>query len=199
MKEQRAISIAIVIGSTRPVRNGKAVGEWVHSLAKEKGEAQYELIDLKEIDLPFLDEPKSPMQGDYQHDHTKAWSKRIAPFDGFILVTPEYNHGTSAALKNALDLLYKEWNNKPVAFVSYGSDGGVRAIEQLRQVVIELQMAPIRTQVSLSLYDDFKDFTKFQPRDMFVEKLPQLFKDLKRWAEVLRQLRVDKESEPGQG
>ncbi len=183
--------IAIIIGSTRPQRRGKVVGEWVHALAVDKASADYTLIDLKEVDLPFLDEPKSPMEGDYQHAHTKAWSKLIAPFDGYILVTPEYNHGTSGALKNALDFLYKEWNNKPVAFVSYGSDNGVRAVEQLRQVVVELQMAPIRIQVALSLYEDFEDLKEFRPREVFVEKLPKLFEKLERWAKVLKPLRED--------
>ncbi len=189
MANKEQLNIAIIIGSTRPKRNGKAVGEWVHTMAQKRDKATYELIDLKEIDLPFLDEPKSPMQGDYAHDHTRKWSERIAPFDGYILVTPEYNHGTSAALKNALDFLYKEWNKKPVGFVSYGSDSGTRAVEQLRQVVVELQMAPIRTQVSLSLYDDFKDFSEFEPRVVFVKKIPTLFDDLEEWAAALKPMR----------
>jgi len=190
MEKKDRLNIAIIIGSTRPKRNGIAVGEWVQAMAKDRDKASYELIDLKEVDLPFLDEPRSPMQGDYQHAHTRAWSARIAPFDAFILVTPEYNHGTTAALKNALDFLYKEWNKKPVGFVCYGSDSGIRAVEQLRQVVIELQMAPIRTQVSLSLYDDFKDFTEFDPRDVFVKKIPSLFDELEEWAAALKPLRV---------
>jgi NAD(P)H-dependent FMN reductase len=185
----KKLTIGIIIGSTRPKRNGKAVGEWVYNMARERDKATYALIDLKEVDLPFLDEPKSPMQGDYKHTHTRSWSERIAPFDAFILVTPEYNHGTSAALKNALDFLYKEWNRKPVGFVSYGSDSGIRAVEQLRQVVVELRMAPIRTQVSMSLYDDFKDFTEFEPRDVFVKKLPTLFDELEEWAAALVPLR----------
>ncbi len=196
MKQDQALRIAIIIGSTRPQRKGKAVGEWVHALAIEKSAAEHTLIDLKEVGLPFLDEPQSPMLCEYEHAHTKAWSERIAPFDGFILVTPEYNHGTSAALKNALDFLYKEWNNKPVAFVSYGSDNGVRAVEQLRQVVVELQMAPIRTQVALSIYEDFIDGKEFKPRRIFVDKLPQLFEKLERWAKVLKQLREDKTPTP---
>lgn len=189
MANKEQLNIAIIIGSTRPKRNGKAVGKWVYTMAQKRDKATYELIDLKEIDLPFLDEPKSPMQGDYAHDHTRKWSERIAPFDGYILVTPEYNHGTSAALKNALDFLYKEWNKKPVGFVSYGSDSGTRAVEQLRQVVVELQMAPIRTQVSLSLYDDFKDFSEFEPRVVFVKKIPTLFDDLEEWAAALKPMR----------
>jgi len=183
------LKIAIIIGSTRPKRNGSKVGKWVHGLAQERKGVEYELIDLKEVALPFLDEPKSPMQEDYQHDHTKEWSKRIMPFDGFVLVTPEYNHGTCAALKNALDFLYKEWNNKPVAFVSYGSDGGTRAVEQLRQTVVELQMASIRTQVALSLYDDFQDFTDLAPREVLVRKMPDLFGQLEEWATAFRSLR----------
>ncbi|MBP6311777.1 MAG: NAD(P)H-dependent oxidoreductase [Flavobacteriales bacterium] len=188
------MKIAIIVGSTRPGRNGIAVGKWFHEQVKKRKDVSYELVDIQEFDLPFLDEPKSPMQGNYQQPHTKKWSKKIDPFDAFILVTPEYNHGTSAALKNALDFLYKEWNNKPVGFVSYGSDNGTRAVEQLRQVIVELQMASIRTQLALSLYEDFEKFTKFQPRAQHKKKIAELCDQLELWANGFARIRKIKEA-----
>src|SRR3982751_690671 len=129
--------IGIIIGSTRPNRNGEAVGKWVHEIARRRSDAEFELIDLKDFNLPLLDEPVPPSMGQYQHEHTKVWAAKIGSFDGFVFVTPEYNHGTSGALKNAIDFLFKEWNNKAAGFVSYGSAGGARAVEHLRQVMAE--------------------------------------------------------------
>src|SRR3982751_6475502 len=105
--------IGIIIGSTRPNRNGEAVGKWVHEIARRRTDAEFELIDLKDFNLPLLDEPVPPSMGQYQHEHTKVWAAKIGSFDGFALVTPEYNHGTSGALKNAIDFLFKEWITKP--------------------------------------------------------------------------------------
>src|SRR5206468_9617038 len=120
-------------------------------------------IDLKEYSLPLLDEPVPPSMGQYSKPHTKTWAAKIAGFDGFVFVTPEYNHGTSAALKNAIDFLYKEWNNKAAGFVSYGGAGGARAVEHLRLVMGELQVADVRAQVMLSLFTDFENFSVFKP------------------------------------
>ena len=117
------LRIAIILGSTRPGRKGKPVARWVHDQARQRNDAEYELVDIAEFDLPLLDEPIPPSQNKYSKDHTKRWAAKIATFDGFVFVTPEYNHGTSAALKNAIDYLYKEWNDKAAAFVSYGSAG----------------------------------------------------------------------------
>src|SRR6185503_3412075 len=109
------------------------------------------------------DEPVPPSMGQYSQPHTHAWAQKIESFDGFVFVTPEYNHSTSGALKNAIDFLYAEWNNKAAGFVSYGSVGGARAAEHLRLVMGELQVADVRAQVALSLYTDFKDFSQFMP------------------------------------
>ncbi|HYP17460.1 MAG TPA: NAD(P)H-dependent oxidoreductase, partial [Opitutus sp.] len=136
------IRIAIIIGSTRPGRNGEAVARWVYDHAKSRSDAEFELVDIAAFNLPLLDEPVPPSMGRYSQPHTKAWAAKIASFDAFIFVTPEYNHSTSGALKNALDFLYAEWNNKAAGFVSYGSAGGARAVEQLRLVLSELQIAP---------------------------------------------------------
>lgn len=181
--------IAIILGSTRPNRNGAAVADWVHKAAASR-DASYDLIDLRDVDLPFLDEGIPPSQGKYEHDHTKEWASRIAPYDGFVFVTPEYNHSTSAALKNAIDYLYAEWNNKACAFVGYGSLGGSRAIEHLRAMASELQMAHVRQQVSLSLFDDWLDFTEFRPRQQHEDGLDTLFDQLESWAGAMETVRT---------
>jgi len=106
------IKLAIIIGSTRPGRKAEAVARWVHEIAKKRSDAEFEIVDIKDFDLPLLDEPIPPSMGQYSHPHTKAWATKIASFDGYVFVTPEYNHGTSGALKNAIDYLYREWNNK---------------------------------------------------------------------------------------
>src|SRR3954468_9398451 len=118
------IKIAIIIGSTRPNRNGEAVAKWVHEVAQKRTDAEFELVDIKDFNLPLLDEPIPPSMGLYTKEHTKTWAAKIDSFDAFVFVTPEYNHGTSGALKNAIDYLYKEWNNKSAGFVAYGSAGG---------------------------------------------------------------------------
>src|SRR5438477_10809878 len=157
------IKTAIVVGSTRPGRKAEAVARWVYDIAKKRNDAEFEVVDIKDFNLPLLDEATPPSTGKYSQPHTKAWAAKIASFDAFVFVTPEYNHGTSGALKNALDYLYREWNNKAAGFVSYGSAGGVRAVEHLRLVLAELMMATVRAQVQLSLFTDFEGFTKFKP------------------------------------
>ncbi len=135
--------IGIIIGSTRPGRSGEKVARWVHSQLKST-DAEFELVDIKDYNLPLLDEAVPASQNQYANDHTKKWAEVIAGYDGFIWVTPEYNHSTSAALKNAIDYVNAEWNKKPVGIVSYGSMGGVRAAEHLKQIAGELYMHDIR-------------------------------------------------------
>lgn len=183
------LNIAIVIGSVRPVRKGETVGKWVFDLASKRADARYELIDLREINLPFLDEPKSPAQGDYVQEHTKAWSAKIAPFDAFVFVTPEYNHGVSPALKNALDTLYKEWNNKAAGFVGYGNAGGARSVEHLRNVCAELQIATVRTAVALMLATDWENYEAFKPHPRHEKTLATLLDQLNAWGGALQTLR----------
>jgi NAD(P)H-dependent FMN reductase len=132
--------IQVIIGSTRPGRVGEKIALWVMEQSKTQTDIEFELIDLAAWDLPFLDEPMPPMMGMYTKDHTKKWAAKVSEADGFIFVTPEYNHGYPAALKNAIDFLHAEWNNKPVAFVGYGVVGGARAIGQLNQVTTTLKM-----------------------------------------------------------
>jgi NAD(P)H-dependent FMN reductase len=182
------LKIAIIIGSTRPIRRGEAVGRWVFERARARGDADYELIDLKEINLPFLDEPKSPGAGDYQQPHTLAWSARIAPFDAYVFVTPEYNHGVCAPLKNALDTLYREWNNKAAGFVAYGNAGGARAVEHLRATASELQMATVQRAVHMSIFTDW-DKMNFHPAELHQRSLNQMLDQLIAWGGALQTLR----------
>jgi NAD(P)H-dependent FMN reductase len=184
------LKIAIILGSTRPHRNGEAVARWVHDLARKRHDAEFELVDIRDFNLPLLDEPVPPSQGQYSKPHTKAWAAKIAPFDAFVFVTPEYNHGVAGALKNAIDFLYGEWNNKAAGFVSYGSAMGVRAVEQLRLVMGELQIADVRNQVMLSLYTDFENFSDFKPHPRHEPALSAMLDQLIAWGGALRSLRL---------
>lgn len=180
------INIAIIIGSTRPNRVGESVGKWVYDQALSREDANFELLDLRDFNLPLLDEPVPPSMGQYSKDHTKRWSEKIAEFDAFIFVSPEYNHGTSGALKNAIDFIYKEWNNKVAGFVAYGSAGGTRAVEHLRLIMAEVQVATVRAQVALSLFSDFENYKTFKPDNHHLKSLETLFDQVINWGEALK-------------
>jgi NAD(P)H-dependent FMN reductase len=184
------LKIAIIIGSTRPGRKGEAVGKWVYEHAQKRTDATFDLIDLAEINLPLLDEPVPASQKKYSKDHTKAWSARIEPNDGFVFVTPEYNRSTSGALKNAIDFLYQEWTNKAAGFVGYGSMGGSRAIESLRLIMGELQIADVRAAVSLMLRTDWEEFKVFKPQEAQVKALGGMLDQVVAWSGALRPLRT---------
>lgn len=183
------IKLAIVVGSTRPGRKADAVARWVLEIARKRSDAEFELVDIAEFKLPLLDEPVPPSRGQYSQPHTKAWSAKIASFDGYVFVTPEYNHGPSGALKNAIDYLYAEWNNKAAGFVGYGSAGGVRAVEHLRQVMGELMVADVRAQVMLSLFTDFENFTTFKPAAMHEKAVSAMLDQVVAWSGALKPLR----------
>ena len=184
------IRIGIILGSTRPNRNGEQVATWVYEMASRRSDAEFELIDLRDYPLPHLDEPLPPSVGQYQNEHTKRWADTIASFDGFIMVTPEYNHSTSGVLKNALDYLYADWNNKAAWFVSYGLAGGARAAEQLRLVCGELQLADVRQQVTLLLLTEFENYTIFKPGDNHAAALDTLLDQVIAWSTALAPLRA---------
>jgi NAD(P)H-dependent FMN reductase len=188
-KEEPVIRIGIILGSTRPHRNGEQVARWVYDVASRRTDAEFELVDLRDYPLPHLDEPLPPSMGHYQNEHTKAWARKIASFDGFVIVTPEYNHSTSGVLKNAIDYLYAEWHNKAVGFVSYGGVGGARAAEHLRLVAGELQMADVRQQVALSLRTEFENLTVFKPGDYNLAALDTLLDQVIAWSTALAPLR----------
>jgi NAD(P)H-dependent FMN reductase len=184
--------IAIILGSTRPGRNGEAVARWVYDIASQRDDAEFELVDLKDFDLPLLDEPVPPAMGQYSKEHTLAWAAKIAEFDGFVFVTPEYNHSTSGALKNAIDYLYAEWNNKAAGFVSYGSAGGIRAVEHLRHIMAELQIADVRGQVALSLTTDFENSSVFAPATHHEGIATGMLDQLVAWSAALTSVRQPK-------
>jgi NAD(P)H-dependent FMN reductase len=183
--------IGIILGSTRPGRNGEAVAKWVLDIAKQRPEAEFDLIDLIDYPLPHLDEVVPPSMGQYQNDHTKAWAAKIAEYDGYIFVTPEYNHSTSGVLKNAIDYLYKEWNNKAAAFVSYGGVGGARAVEHLRLILSELQVAHVRAQVTLSLVTEFENFSVFKPGEYQLPAVDTMLDQLIAWTKALEPLHTE--------
>jgi NAD(P)H-dependent FMN reductase len=149
--------IAIIAGSTRPNRRSRIVADWVHTSSKERADAEYEVVDLADVNLPLLDEPVPAAFGQYQQPHTEAWSQRIAAFDGFVFVTPEYNRSIPAVLKNAIDYLFAEWHDKSAGIVGYGVNGGVAAIEHLRQRCAEVRLDDVRTSVTLYIADDFTE------------------------------------------
>lgn len=187
-------AIAVIVGSTRPRRRAEAVARWVHDTAARRSDANFELVDLADYHLPLLDEPVPAAIGEYRHDHTKAWAGRIASFDGYVFVTPEYNHSMPAALKNAIDFCFAEWHDKAAGFVSYGLNGGVRAVEHLRLVMAEIKIADVRTQVALSLFTDFEitdmaEPGRFAPAEHQTSQLTRLLDEVITWYEALRHLR----------
>jgi NAD(P)H-dependent FMN reductase len=186
--------IAVIVGSTRPGRLGIQVAQWAYDIAQKRGDADYELVDLVDFNLPLLDEPIPPSMGQYSKEHTKAWAAKIASFDGFIFVTPEYNHSTCGALKNAIDFLYEEWNNKVAGFIGYGSAGGVRAVETLRLIMSEVQVATVRSQVILSLFTDFENLSTFKPADRHEKSVHQMMDQLLAWGGALGGLRDNKQT-----
>lgn len=186
------INVGIIVGSTRPGRKAEAVARWVHEIAKTRTDASFEVVDIADFKLPLLDEAMPPMMGQYSHPHTKAWAAKIAGFDAFVFVTPEYNHSTSAALKNAIDFLWREWNDKAAGFVGYGAAGGTRAVEHLRLVMAEVKVADVRAQVALSLFTDFEKFVTFKPAPHQDQAVTAMLNDLVAWGQALKTMRVER-------
>ncbi|MEO6695036.1 MAG: NAD(P)H-dependent oxidoreductase [Ignavibacteria bacterium] len=183
------LKVGIIIGSTRPGRVGDSVAKWVFDIAQKRRDAEFELVDMQDYNLPLLDEPIPASQKKYSKDHTFKWSEKIQTFDAFVFVTPEYNHGITGALKNALDFLYQEWNNKAAGIVSYGSASGYRAVESLRLILAELQIAAVRAQVSFSLYTDFENFKTFKPDPENVKRVNTMIDQTIAWGTALKQMR----------
>jgi NAD(P)H-dependent FMN reductase len=181
--------IAIILGSTRPGRNGEAVAQWVLDIAKQRSDAEFELVDIADYKLPHLDEAVPPAAGQYSQPHTFPWAEKIGSFDGYVFVTPEYNHSTSGALKNAIDFLFAEWNDKAAGFVSYGSAGGTRAVEHLRLVMAELKVATVRAQVALSLITDFKNYSEFTPAEYHEAEVTAMLDQVVSWSNALATVR----------
>jgi NAD(P)H-dependent FMN reductase len=184
------LKVAIITGSTRPGRKSEAVARWVYDIAAKRSDASFEVVDIAAFDLPLLDEPVPPMMNQYSKPHTKAWAAKIATFDAFVFVTPEYNHSTSGALKNAIDFLFREWNDKAAGFVGYGSVGGARAVEHLRLIMGEIKVADVRAQVALSLFTDFENFSTFKPAPQQEKAVNAMLDDLVPWGRALQTLRT---------
>ena len=183
------LKVAILLGSTRPNRVGAIVADWVNEIAGKRTDAEFELVDLAEVGLPFLDEALPPAVGQYANQHTRDWAAKVASFDAFVIVTPEYNHSLPAGLKNALDFVYAEWTNKVAGFVSYGASGGVRAVEHLRLIMAELQVATVRAQLALNSYTDFENFYVFKPTGQHEDTLNTLFDQVVSWGTALQAVR----------
>lgn len=187
-------TLTVVIGSTRPGRVGLQVGQWIAAAAQRHGGFDVRVVDLAELALPLLDEPHHPRLHRYVHEHTERWSAMVAASDAFVFVTPEYNAGYPAALKNAIDFLHAEWRDKPVGFVSYGGvSAGTRAVQQLKQVVTTLRMLPAVEAVAIPFVASLVDADgELQPTPVMADAATAMLDELARTAGALRTLRADR-------
>lgn len=191
--------IAIIVGSTRPGRRTAVAAQWVAEVAARHaaalaGDVTFEVVDLADQNLPLLDEEVPAVFGEYAHEHTRRWSETVDGFDGFVFVTPEYNHSIPAALKNAIDFLHSEWHHKAAGFVSHGVHGGTHAVAQLREVMAEVMVADVRTHVALSAFDDFllespTDPGVISPGDHQEPTLVEMLDEILAWSDALGSLR----------
>jgi NAD(P)H-dependent FMN reductase len=184
-------NLAIIVGSTRPGRAGAPIAQWFAARAKDHGGFDVNVIDLADVALPLLDEPNHPRLGQYVHQHTKDWSATIAGADAVVFVTPEYNYGYPASLKNAIDYLHNEWHHKPVGFVSYGGvAAGTRAVQQLKQVVTTLRMLPVFESVNIPFHTQFiGEDGEFRANAVMDQAADAMLDELVRTEEALRPLR----------
>jgi NAD(P)H-dependent FMN reductase len=185
-------NLTIIVGSTRPGRAGAPIAQWFAARAKDHGGFDVTVVDLAELGLPLLDEPNHPRLGQYTHQHTKDWSALADAADAFVIVTPEYNYGYPAPVKNAIDYLHREWQHKPVGFVSYGGvAAGTRAVQQLKQVVTTLRMLPVTDSVNIPFYNQFLDSDGvFQPNEVLEQAADAMLDELVRTEAALRPLRA---------
>ena len=196
------LHVLVIVASTRPGRLGPAVADWFVQTTRDdaiRDGTVVDVADLSAIGLPLLDEPEEPSSGVYHHEHTRAWSRRVAAADAFVIVTPEYNYGMPAPLKNALDYLYHEWAWKPVGFVSYGNtSAGTRSVQMTKQVVTTLRMMPIGATVALRIADSIEDDQVLRGDSRREKSALGVLAELSRVAHALRALRVneDEEQEP---
>lgn len=184
-----SLNVAVIVGSVRPNRVGRDVADWYLEQVNNVEGANFDLIDLAEVNLPLLDEPVPPAAGQYSKDHTKAWAEKISQYDAYVWVTSEYNHAAPASLTNAISFLFAEWGRKAVAMVSYGSMGGVRAVEHLRAIAGELQMADIRLQVAVRSPWDMKDENGAIKQDLVFGNPVEQAEQLIWWGEALKAAR----------
>lgn len=181
--------IAIITGSTRPGRNNIGVAEWVLAQAQQRTDAEFELVDIADYALPLLDEGYPAAYQNYMNDHTKVWAEKIAEFDGFVFITAEYNHSVTPALANALSYLNAEFANKAAGLVGYGSASGVRAMEHLRGILSELQVAHVQKTGMFSLFTDFENFSTFAPTELSAATVVPMLDQLVVWARAMETVR----------
>ncbi|MGD0196738.1 MAG: NAD(P)H-dependent oxidoreductase [Solirubrobacteraceae bacterium] len=184
-------TLAIIIASTRPGRVGLPVGQWFAQRARDHGAFEIDLVDLAEINLPFVDEPNHPRLRQYTQQHTRDWSARVRAADAFAMVVPEYNYGMPATIKNAIDFLHFEWHYKPVGFVSYGGvSAGTRSVQQLKQVVTTLRMYALPEAVSIPFVAQFiSDESRVKPNETMEQAADTMLDELARLEAALRPLR----------
>ena len=182
--------IAIVTGSVRPGRQSLEVAQWVKSIADRRSDAEFEVVDIADFDLPVWQEAMPPSMGASENPVAQAWSQKMTEFDGYVFVVSEYNHSITGALKNALDYLYPELNNKAAGFVSYGSAGGARAVEHLRGILSEMQVAHVRNVVVMSLFTDFENFSVFAPSEPVTGSVEPMLEQLVTWTKALEPVRA---------
>jgi NAD(P)H-dependent FMN reductase len=183
------LQIAVVLGSTRPHRNGPAVADWIVAQGQGRPAADYQLLDLADYHLPQYDEPEPPAAQAYHHETTRRWSAAVKRFDGFVFVTPEYNHSIPGVLKTAIDLLQVEWRDKAAALVGYGGVGGARAIEHLRGILSQMNIAHVGPSLNFLLAHDFEHYSTFTPGAYQVPLAAAMFDQLEAWSGALKPLR----------
>lgn len=184
--------IGIVIGSTREGRFADKPAQWIHGIAQQRTDLAFELVDLRDHPLPFFNEPMSPAWAPVKNEAAQRWAARLATLDGLVVVTPEYNHGPSAVLKNAFDYAYKEFNRKPIGFVGYGGVGAARAVEQLRLVAVEVQMAPVRNAVHIGMVEFlgiWQQGKSFDDYPHLAQAAGGMLDDMAWWAKALKTAR----------
>ncbi|GAA0321289.1 NAD(P)H-dependent oxidoreductase [Bacillus carboniphilus] len=177
------LNIGIILGSTRQGRVSPQVGEWVKGIADQRGDANYEIVDIADFQLPFLGTTDGTEPG------IAAWNEKLANLDGFVFIVQEYNHSITGALKNAIDFAREVWYNKAAGIVSYGSTGGARAAEHLRGILAEQKVADVRTHPTLSLFTDFANGTEFTPQDLHVDNVNTMLEEVVSWSGALKTLR----------
>ncbi len=184
------VKIGIITGSTRDARVNLQVAEWVKSIADQRTDVEFELVDIKEYNLPTFNEPvPAIMSQDYQAPEAKVWSEKISELDGFVFVTPEYNRAITSGLKDAIDYLYVEWNNKAAGIVSYGSSLGATAANNLRLILTVPKVATVSTQPGLSLFTDFEEMSVFKPAPFHEETVQTMLNEVVAWSTALKTIR----------
>jgi NAD(P)H-dependent FMN reductase len=177
------LNIGIILGSTRQGRVSPQVGEWVKGIADERGDANYEIVDIADFNLPFLGTTDGTEPG------IAAWNEKLANLDGYVFIVQEYNHSITGALKNAIDFAREAWYNKAAGIVSYGSTGGARAAEHLRGILGEIKVADVRTHPTLSLFTDFENMSEFKPQELHLDNVNAMLEEVVAWSGALKTLR----------